>query len=115
MDPHTFSEGHWTLQAYINSLQSPSQKVCGSIGIAITDFCTAKPGEMKASLRIRVCRAAFGTGSEEGSHFQGGCGQKSRGGAGEAISKTQMLIRALYSADVRGEAHIITTLCQSKV
>ena len=32
MDPHTFSEGNWTLQAYINSLQSPSQKVCGSIG-----------------------------------------------------------------------------------
>ena len=28
----TFSEGNWTLQAYINSLQSPSQKVCGSIG-----------------------------------------------------------------------------------
>ena len=33
MDPDTFSEGMWALQAYINSLQSPSQKVCGSIGI----------------------------------------------------------------------------------
>ena len=33
LDPHTFSEGNWTLQAYINSLQSPPQKVCGSIGI----------------------------------------------------------------------------------
>ena len=32
MDPHTFSEGMWALQAYINSLQSPSQKVGGSIG-----------------------------------------------------------------------------------
>ena len=32
MDPHTFSEGMWALQAYINSLQSPSQKACGSIG-----------------------------------------------------------------------------------
>ena len=31
MDPHTFSEGNWTLQAYINSLQSPSRKVCGWI------------------------------------------------------------------------------------
>ena len=31
-DPHTFSEGIWALQAYINSLQSPSQRVCGSIG-----------------------------------------------------------------------------------
>ena len=26
-------EGIWALQAYINSLQSSSQKVCGSIGI----------------------------------------------------------------------------------
>ena len=32
MDPHTFSEGNWVPQAYINSLQSPSEKVCGSIG-----------------------------------------------------------------------------------
>ena len=32
MDPHTFSEGSWASQAYINRLQSPSEKVCGSIG-----------------------------------------------------------------------------------
>ena len=25
-DPHTFSEGNWTLKAYINSLQSPSYR-----------------------------------------------------------------------------------------
>ena len=31
-DPHTFSEGTWALQAYINSLQSPSEKVLGSLG-----------------------------------------------------------------------------------
>ena len=32
-DPHTFSESTWALQAYIiNSLQSPSQKVLGSLG-----------------------------------------------------------------------------------
>ena len=33
MDPHTFSEGNWVPQAYINSLHSPSEKVCGSIGL----------------------------------------------------------------------------------
>ena len=32
MDPHTFSEGTWTLQAHINSLQIPSEEVLGSIG-----------------------------------------------------------------------------------
>ena len=35
MDPHTFSEGIWVLQTYINSLQPPSQKVCGSIGCVV--------------------------------------------------------------------------------
>ena len=38
MDPHTFSKGNWTLQAYINSLQSPSQKVCGPIGNESNDL-----------------------------------------------------------------------------
>ena len=31
-DPHTFSGGTWALQAYINSLQSPSEQVLGSLG-----------------------------------------------------------------------------------
>ena len=31
MGPHAFSEGNWPPQAYINRLQSPSEKVCGSI------------------------------------------------------------------------------------
>ena len=35
MDPHTFSEGNWVPQACINSLQSPSEKVCGSIGFYV--------------------------------------------------------------------------------
>ena len=35
-DPHTFSEGTWALQAYINSLQSPSEKVLGSLGNPLT-------------------------------------------------------------------------------
>ena len=30
---YTFSEGTWALQAYINSLQSPSEKVLGSLGM----------------------------------------------------------------------------------
>ena len=32
-DPSTFSEGTWALQAYMNSLQSPSEKVLGSLGV----------------------------------------------------------------------------------
>ena len=38
MDPHTLSESNWTLQAYIHSLQSHSEKVCGSIGFDCQEF-----------------------------------------------------------------------------
>ena len=37
-DPSTFSEGTWALQAYMNSLQSPSEKVLGYVGL-LDPFC----------------------------------------------------------------------------
>ena len=51
----TFSEGNWTLQAYINSLQSPSQKACGSIG------CIIKGGMMATSLLLQHVHDRLGS------------------------------------------------------
>ena len=58
-------EGNWTLQAYINSLQSPSQKVCGSIGLRRHHVTEATRNQTVCVVPSRVDRAKAGLGLGE--------------------------------------------------